>query len=119
MKGANSEDSVKTGFPAGVIAVKLSENPYGFPAHKWILYLKSANTDVPIGHPERCSFRLRYYLIEDKKIYFGVKKPVVYNHNNRVRPEEIQNYIIDRKEIEKRVPVINYEYWSTYLNSLY
>jgi len=119
LKVSNSEASVKTGLPAGIIAVKLSENPYGFPANRWLLYSKSANTDVPTDHPERSSFRLRYYLIEDKKIYFGTKKPVVYNQNNRVRPEEIQNYIIDRKEIEKRVPVINYEYWSTYLNSLY
>ncbi len=118
MKRSNIEASVKTDCPAGVIAVKLSENPYGFPAHRWLLYSKAANTDVPAGHPERCSFRLRYYLIEDKKIYFGMKKPVVYNQNNRVRPEEMQNYIIERKEIEKRIPVINYEYWSAYLNSL-
>lgn len=117
MEGYNSEAS-KTDFLAGVIAIKLSENPYGFPSHKWLLYSKSANTDVPIGHHERCSFRLRHYPIEDKTIYFGMKKPVVYNHNNRVRPEEIQNYIIARKEIEKRIPVINYEYWSTYLKSL-
>ncbi|MEQ8168951.1 MAG: hypothetical protein ABRQ38_08650 [Candidatus Eremiobacterota bacterium] len=118
MKVSNSEASVKTGLPAGIIAVKLSENPYGFPANRWLLYSKSANRDVPTDHPERSSFRLRYYLIEDKKIYFGTKKPVVYNQNNRVRPEEIQNYIIERREIEKRIPVVNYEYWSVYLNSL-
>jgi hypothetical protein len=109
---------LETGFLAGVVAVKLSENPYGFPANKWLLYSKSANTSAPTGQPERCSFRLRDYPIEDKKIYFGVKKPVVYNHNNKARPEEIQHYIIAHKEIEKRVPVINYEYWSTYLNSM-
>lgn len=118
MNGYDRKTSVETGFLAGVVAIKLSENPYGFPANKWLLYSKSANTDVPIGQTERFSFRLRDYLLKDRNIYFGMKKPVVYNQNNKARPEEIQHYIIAHKEIEKRVPVINYEYWSTYLNSM-
>jgi hypothetical protein len=118
MNGYGGKASVETGFLASVGAVKLSANPYGFPVNKWLLYSESTNNNIPIGEPERFSFRLRDYPMKDKKIYFGVKKPVVYNQNNKARAEEIQQYIIARKEIEKRVPVINYEYWSTYLNSI-
>lgn len=119
MNECKEKNSSKINFPSGLGAVKLSDNPYGFPANKWLLYSEPAHNNSQTVQYQRSSFRLRDYLIEDKKIYFGVKKPVVYNQTSKVGKEEIRQYIIDCREIEKKISVINYEYWAEYLKSIY